>query len=453
MLWLYRFAYNTLLVNDENYSVKSSQTSLRTFLARVNTDLLRLCLMGLISGIFAAIVIVLFRYIIEQAQSSFLPENNPENYEGLAWYLIFLLPLVGGVLIGLIFHFIPADKRKVGIAHTLEQMEYHQGRLPLTNFLAQFVGAIICIVFGHSVGREGPSVHLGASSGCFVAYLLDLSDQTRRTLLACGAAAAIAASFNTPLAAVIFAVEVIMLEYTVMSMMPIIIASLTATLISHTVFGNQIALAAPTFEKIASSELLAIIICGCVIGLVSVTFNRLLLLINEHSKHMHIFWRLTLAGGITGLLGLASPEILGIGYDTMTATFQSEIALTALLNILIFKLLATSISLGLGLPGGLISPTLVIGAVAGSLMGTILQMYFPESSASPGLYAMIGMGAMMGATLQAPLAALLAIFELTLNPNIILPGLIAIVAASLTASEFLNQPSIFVSLMRKPPQE
>jgi len=433
--------------------VKSSQTSLRTFLARANTDLMRLCLMGLISGIFAAIVIVLFRYIIVETQSSFLPDNNPENYEGLAWYLIFLLPLAGGMLIGLIFHFIPAEKRKVGITHTLEQMEYHQGRLPLINFLAQFVGATICIIFGHSVGREGPSVHLGASSGSFVAYLLNLSEQSRRTLLACGAAAAIAASFNTPLAAVIFAVEVIMLEYAVMSMMPIIIASLTATLISHAVFGNQVELAAPTFEKIASSELVAVIICGFIIGLLSVAFNRLLLSTNKHSQHVPIFWRLTLAGAITGLLGLAAPQILGIGYDTVTATFHNEIALTALLSILIFKLLATTIGLGLGLPGGLIGPTLVIGAVAGSLMGTILQMFFPESTASPGLYAMIGMGAMMGATLQAPLAALLAIFELTLSPHIILPGLIAIVVASLTASEFLNQPSIFVSLMRKPTKE
>jgi len=184
-----------------------------------------------------------------------------------------------------------------------------------------------------------------------------------------------------------------------------------------------------------------------------VAFNRLLISTNQHSQHMPIFWRLTLAGAITGLLGLAAPQILSIGYDTVTATFHNEFALTALLSILIFKLLATTIGIGLGLPGGLIGPTLVIGAVAGSLVGTIIQMLYPESTASPGLYAMIGMGAMMGATLQAPLAALLAIFELTLSPHIILPGLIAIVVASLTASEFLNQPSIFVSLMRKPSEE
>lgn len=231
-------------------------------------------------------------------------------------------------------------------------------------------------------------------------------------------------------------------------MMPIIIASLTATIISHLAFGSHAELVAPDFERLANMELLAIVVCG-VIGLISVIFNRLLLKTNEKSQHYPIFWRLTLAGAITGLLGLAAPEILSIGYDTVTSTFNSEFTIIALLGILIFKVLATSIGLGLGLPGGLIGPTLVIGAVTGSLVGLVMQMIFPESTASPGLYAMIGMGAMMGATLQAPLAALLAIFELTLSPHIILPGLIAIVIASLTASEFLNQPSIFISLMRK----
>ena len=431
--------------------MRTSRNSLRVFLARANTDLMRICFLGLLSGICAAIVIVLFRYIIVQSQLSFLPDNNPENYEGLSNYLIFLLPLAGGILIGLIFHFIPEEKRRVGIVHTLEQMEYHQGRLPFINFLAQFVGAAISIIFGHSVGREGPSVHLGASSGGFVAHLFNLSEQSRRTLLACGAAAAIAASFNTPLAAVIFAVEVIMLEYAVISMMPIIIASLVATIISRMVFGSEAELSAPAFENIASSEYIAIIVCGFIIGLIAVAFNRLLIASNKHSKTIPIFWRLTLAGAITGLLGLGAPEILSIGYDTVTSALHNEIALTVLFSILIFKIIATSVGLGLGLPGGLVGPTLVIGALAGALVGTLMQMYFPETGASPGIYAMIGMGAMMGATLQAPLAALLAIFELTLSPHIILPGLIAIVVASLTASEFLNQPSIFVSLMRKEP--
>lgn len=428
--------------------MKLLQNSIRALIVRTNSDLMRICFLGLISGALAALVIVIFRYIIVQTQSAFLPEGDPENYEALAWYFILLLPLAGGILIGAIFHFIPADKRSVGVVHTLERMDQHQGHLPFTNFIAQFVGASISIIFGHSVGREGPSVHLGASSGSFVAYVLKLPTHTRRTLIACGAAAAIAASFNTPIAAVIFALEVIMLEYAVMSMMPIIIASLVATLISNAVFGKEAELAAPAFHHFATAELPAIILCGVIIGLLSAAFSHLLITVSKRSNRAPIFWRLTLAGAITGLLGLAAPQILSIGYDTVAATFNNEITLTVLLTILVLKILATTIGLGLGLPGGLIGPTLVIGALAGAIVGTIMQMYFPESTSSPGMYAMIGMGAMMGATLQAPLAALLAIFELTLSPYAILPGLIAIVAASLTASELLKQPSIFISLMR-----
>ncbi|HFE37246.1 MAG TPA: chloride channel protein [Gammaproteobacteria bacterium] len=421
---------------------------MRTVWIRANTNLMRMCFFGLLSGILAAFVIILFRHIIAEAQSLFLANPSLENYEDLPAYLIFLLPLAGGIIIGALFHLIPADKRQVGVVHTLEQIKHHQARLPVTNFVIQFIGAAISIVFGHSVGREGPSVHLGASSGYCIAYLLGLSEQTRRTLLACGAAAAIAASFNTPIAAVIFVVEVILLEYALLSMMPIIIASSSATLLSHAFFRDAPTLTSPPFGQIMNSQILAIIFCGIVIGLLAVTFNRLLLTTAQRCKHSPIFWRLTLAGGMTGLMGLAAPQILSMGYDTLTAAFHNEIALNTLISILIFKLLASSIGLGLGLPGGLICPTLVIGAIGGSLVGTLVLLVFPDSNASPGLFAMIGMAAMMGASLQAPLAALLAIFELTLNPHIILPGLIAIVVASLVASEFLNQPSIFISIIR-----
>lgn len=410
---------------------------------------MRLCFLGLLSGIVAAIIIVLFRLLLSVSQSAFLPDGNPENYEALPWYLILMLPLIGGILVGALFSFLSPESRKVGITHTLEQLKNHQGKLPLTNFLAQFFGAAICIIFGHSVGREGPSVHLGAGGGYYVAYLFNLPEKTRRTLIACGAAAAIAASFNTPIAAVIFALEVIMLQYTIVSIMPVIIASLAATLISHAVFGSTASLLAPAFDRLSNGEIPIVIICGIFIGLLAVSFNRLLLSTAKHSQHISIFWRLTLAGAITGLLGLAIPQILSIGYDTITATFHNDIALVTLIGILVFKLLATSIGLGLGLPGGLICPALVIGAVAGSIVGVVAQMAFPESTASPGLYAMIGMGAMMGAVLHAPLAALLAIFELTLNPHILMPGLIAIVTASLVASELFKQPSIFISLMKK----
>ena len=421
---------------------------IRTLLHNASSELMRMSLLGLISGICASLVIVLFRFVIEASQGQLLPNYNPENYEALPLMWIFLFPLLGGVILGVIFHFIPEENRKMGVVHTLECLQNYNGKLPLINTIAQFVGASISIIAGHSVGREGPSIHLGASTGSLLAQKLNLSDEARHTLLACGVAAAIAASFNTPIAGVIFSLELIIMEYRVNSLMPIIIAALVATIISRAIFGNSAILDAPNLGSLPHDELFLVIITGILIGLISVIFIRLLVLVSEKSKPIPVFIRLTLAGAITGLLALLAPQIMGIGYDTVADSFQNNIALGTLLLICVVKILATTLGLGLGLPGGLIGPTLFIGAITGSTIAAIIQLIAPESVSSPAIYAMIGMGAMMGATLQAPLAALMAIFELTVNTDIILPGLLCIVAASLTSSELLRQPSVFNALMR-----
>jgi len=410
------------------------------------SELLRLSCFGIIVGTVSGFVIVLFRFLIEYIQASMLAGGDPENYESLSPLEIFLFPLAGGILIGAIFHFIPANKRQVGIGHTLDYLKNHNARLPFSNAAAQFIGGIVTIVAGHSVGREGPSVHLGAASGSLIGQYFKLDNTHIQILLGCGVSAAIAASFNTPIAGVIFALEVILLEYAVLSIMPIIISALAATLISHAVFGDAHTFITSSFAISSKTELISITTTGIIIGLAAAIFIRSISGVTKRTKHYSIFWRLTLAGAITGILAQAAPEIMSLGYDTIEKTLNTEILLSSLLLIIILKIAATSIGLGLGLPGGLIGPTLVIGALIGSAVGIIAQNLFPESAADPGLYAMIGMGAMMAATLQAPLAALMAIFELTLNANIVLPGLIAIVAASLTCSELFGQPSIFTAI-------
>ena len=408
---------------------------------------MRLSLLGLLSGISAGAVIILFRYIVEESQRYILPGNDPENYEALSNWAIFALPLLGGLILGIIFHYIPPDKRQVGVVHTLEFMKKHKSRLPLANTLSQFVGAAISIICGHSVGREGPSIHLGAGSSSLVASLFGTKESTRRVMIASGVAAAIAASFNTPIAGVIFALEIILLEYTVASMMPIILSASVATLMSHQIFGDEAALRAPEIVSFTGFDYFGVIVNGIFIGLVAVIFIRLLLKTTTISKEYPIFWRMTAAGGITGILALFAPEIMSLGYDTINMSFNDSLVLSALIIILIFKVVATAVGIGLGLPGGLIGPTLVIGAVGGAAFGIVFNELFGTTT-SPAIYAMIGMGAMMSATLQAPLAALMAIFELTNNPEIILPGLLAIAAASLTSSEILHQPSVFFALMQ-----
>jgi len=420
------------------------------------SELLRLSSFGVIVGTAAGIVVVLFRFLIEYVQTELLNDADPENYESLSNLEIFLFPLIGGILLGTIFHFIPKQYRQVGVGHTLNGLKNQEAKLPFKNAITQFFGGAITIASGHSVGREGPSIHLGAATGSLIGQHFKLDYSHTQILLGCGVAAAIAASFNTPIAGVIFALEVILLDYAVLSIMPIIISAIIATLISHTVFGAANEFATTSFAITSKVEIFSITTTGIIVGVAAAIFIRSMVLVNRKSQHIPIFLRLSLAGLLTGIMALMVPEIMSLGYDTIDSALNSEFVLSTLLLIIVLKIAATTIGLGLGLPGGLIGPTLVIGALIGSAVGIITQTLIPEAAADPGLYVMIGMAAMMAATLQAPLAALMAIFELTLNANIVLPGLIAIVAASLTCSELFKQPSIFTAMSnadKKPPKQ
>ena len=422
----------------------------RTRLADVDS-LPQLAVLGLVSGLLAGGVIILFRLIIEHTQSSFLPGGNAESYEALSTSMHFLLPTVGGLIIGLIFHaFNTAGGGgvQVGIVHVLERIAYHQSHLPLRNLILQFVGAIISIVSGHSVGREGPGVHLGAASSSLLGQLFHLPNNSIQTLVACGAAASIAASFNTPIAGVIFAMEVITMEYTIAGFAPIILAAVSATALTRFVFGAEPAFSVPSLQLASLFELPYLLVMGLVMGSLAASFIASLKWITESSGKIIIWQRMTLAGILTGLCALIVPEVMGVGYDTVNQAMLGQIGISLLLMVVLFKIIATTIGLGLGLPGGLIGPTLVIGAAAGGILGHLAEMFFPGQVASPGFYAMLGMGAMMAATLQAPLAALLAMLELTANPNIILPGMLAVVVSSITSSHLFGRESVLITLLK-----
>jgi H+/Cl- antiporter ClcA len=372
-----------------------------------------------------------------------------ENYEALSLTLRFVLPFVGALLIGALFHFLYRDGVAVGIVHVLERLAYHQAQLPLRNFVAQFIGAAISVVAGHSVGREGPGVHLGAAGGSFIGQWLKLPNNTLRILVACGTAASIAASFNTPIAGVIFAMEVIVMEYTIAGFAPIMLSAVSAAVLTQAVFGSQPVFSVPALRLATITELSGFFVMGLIIGSLAAGFIWLMRMTITKSKSFAFFNRMVAAGLVTGLGAMAVPQIMGIGYDTVNAAILGELSVGLLLAIVVVKTLATTISLGLGLPGGLIGPTLIIGAAAGGIVGIIAQNAMPNDMASIGFYAILGMAAMMGATLQAPLAALMALLELTVNTNIILPGMLVVIVAGLTSSHVFRQQGIFLMQLRE----
>ena len=408
-----------------------------------------LIVLGVLTGLLAGVIIIALRLLIEALQASFLPDANPENYEALSLWLRFLLPFAGAMLIGILFQWLYKGSIQVGVVHVMERLAYHQGNLPVRNFLAQFFGAAISIIAGHSVGREGPGVHLGAAGGSFIGQWLKLPNNTLRILVACGAAASIAASFNTPIAGVIFAMEVIVMEYTIAGFAPIIMSAVSATVLTQAVFGKEAVFKVEALQLSNLSELSFLLVMGFAIGALAALFIWIMRWTTRRSKNFVIIYRMLLAGSITGICAVGVPQIMGIGYDTVNAAIVGELGIGLLIAIVAVKLFSTTVSLGLGLPAGLIGPTVVIGAAAGGIVGVVAQSIMPNEVASAGFYAMLGMAAMMGATLQAPLAALMALLELTVNTNIIMPGMLVVIVAGLTSSHFFKQEGVFLMLMKE----
>ena len=407
-----------------------------------------LCMLAIPVGLLSSAIIILFRLLVESSQGQILPSGIPENFESLPFWLRLLLPAAGGLLVGLLWQSLHSGVRSVGIVHVMERLAFHQGILPLRNALAQFAGAALSIISGHSVGREGPIVHLGAASGSQLGQWLQLPNNSKRTLVACGIAAAISASFNTPLAGIIFSMEVVMMEYSLLSFMPVILAAVTSTTLTRAVFGSSPAFVIPETQLDSLPALSYILLSGIVLGCLAALFIHLL----QHSSRLGTNWpvwvRCTLGGCVVGSIAMVAPEVMGIGYDTVNQALLGQLGLAMLAGVAVAKILATAIGLGLGLPGGLIGPSLFIGASAGGAMGLVANAWLPGNPASPAFHALIGMGTFMGATLQAPLAALTAMLELTANPHIILPGMLALVAAVLTSREIFGKDSVYLLLLK-----
>jgi H+/Cl- antiporter ClcA len=408
----------------------------------------QMSLLGLATGLSAGAVIVLFRWVVEGAQAGFLAGGDPEAYESLSLWMRLLLPLLGGMAIGWFFHRFSAGLHLLGVARVLERMSYHQGYLTLRGFFLQFVGAALALVSGHSVGREGPHVYLGAASGSLLGQNLRLPNNSIRTLVGCGAAAGIAASFNTPLAGVIFALEVVMMEYTLASFIPVMLAAVAANMLSVMVFGNEPAFSIPALQPGSLAEMPLVMLLGVVTGALSALFIHMLQRLAASVRGWPFWWRTTLAGLAVGMLAMVEPQVMGIGYDSVNAALLGQIGWAALALLLLFKLLATTASVGMGIPGGMIGPALFMGAVVGSLFAQSANLVLPAAGFDAGFYALLGMGAMMGASLQAPLAALVAVFELTHSPQIIMPGMLVVVIAGLTASELFGKESLFIAMLK-----
>lgn len=420
--------------------------SFRRQLANVDA-LPQLCLLGLVSGIITGAVMVAFRLLLEVGAALYMTDGNPEAFESMAPWLRSLLPMLAVTLVGGLLYRQKPAARKLGVGHVIERLTYHQGRFPLRNWLNQWWVGVISVLGGLSAGREGPAIHLGAAAASSLGQQLRLPNNSLRVLVACGTAAGISASFNTPIAGVIFAMEVVMMEYTIVGFMPVILASSMGAVMAQLVYGPDPAIVIPDLHLRSLLDLPWILVSALVVGLLAGLFVRVSRL-GQLFAQVPMALRFSLVGVAIAAVAWWYPQVQGMGYDTLQATLSGSVAVDVLLAVAIGKLLLTAGAVACGIPVSIIGPILVIGGTAGALCGLAGQALLPMEASDPALYAMLGMAAMMGAVLQAPLAALMALLELTHTPSIMLPGMLAVVVACLTSRYLTGCEGFFISSVR-----
>lgn len=406
----------------------------------------QLTFLGLLVGLVTGLIIIVFRLCIEIPLAHFLP-GGVDDFEHLSAPSRVIL-IVGGsvVLYGLLKA--AGKHRQVSVSHVLDRLHNHQGHMPSRNWLAQFLGGIVSIVSGQSVGREGPAVHLGAGAASRISRALRLPNNSRFTLIACGVAAAIAASFDTPLAGVIFAMEVILMEYTIVGFVPVILASVTGAAMSRAVFENSTPLLGNHMASMQSLlEMPYLVGVGLLLAGLAACFITINLRFLRCS-HWPLSVRLTITAALTSLFAWYVPEVMGLGYDTLNAALAGELSARTLLIVAIAKLALTAAVIGLGVPGGIIGPTLVVGACVGGCLGFVAQHLYATPTFDPGFYVIIGMTGMMAAVLNAPMAALIAVLELSYNPHMIFPSMLVIVIACVGTRHIFKFEGLFLEQLR-----
>ena len=439
-------------MSDQPLTVKGLVASLKRF---GRNDQVVLSVMAVVIGTAAGGASIGFRYAIDIAQRLFFGfggEKVATLAGQLPWWQIMLAPAVGGLVVGLLVHFGLPGRRPHAVADVIEASALHGGRMSLTTGLRAAVVSALSIGSGASVGREGPVVHLGASLGAWISKRLHLGRTLSRTLLGCGVAAAIAASFNAPIAGTFFALEVVIGHYALSAFAPIVIASVTGTVISRMHYGDFPAFIVPADRVIESFwEFPAFALLGVISAIAAVLFMRSIIFTGDVVKQLPAppWSRPAIGGLVVGTMAIAFPQVLGVGYEATDAALSEIYPLWLLIALIAVKTAATAVSLGSGFGGGVFSPSLFIGAMVGGAFGIIATTAFPHLSSGHGAYTLIGMGAVAGAVLGAPISTILMIFELTNDYALTIAVMIATVIASIITQQTFGRSFFTWQLERR----
>lgn len=418
------------------------QSLIRALIMRLRRDRepLFVAVVAVLIGVLVGLAAVVFIKLLHGFQAAFFGVDHRYLASSLrqamatsvwAQAAVLVAPVIGGLLVGVLTRLTMPEGRPQGIADVIEANAMRGGHLSSRVGWQSALLSLLSMGSGASVGREGPIVHFGASIGSLVARLLHVSRNHSRTMLTCGVAAAIAASFNAPLAGVFFALEVVIGHYGFAAFAPIVLSAVSATAISRFLLGDETAFVVPSQSIANVWETPAFMMLGVGGGVVALVFMMSVRLSKRlfDRSGLPIPLRPAVAGLLLGLIALTLPEILGVGYEGTDKALQGQLGFTMAFILLVAKILACAICLGAGFSGGVFAPSLFLGAMLGTAFGAVAVSLVDVPTSALPVYSMVGMASVGASVMGSPISSILMLFELTGEYSLLLVVMVAVVMA------------------------
>lgn len=426
---------------------------------RIKSNIIFYNFLAIITGILCGIIAIVFRYLISGFQYLFFDELGGLLSAFYPYYII-IIPAIGGVFVGLLTHYLAKETKGHGVPEVITAVTLHGGKIRPIVAGVKALASAISIGSGGSAGKEGPIIQIGSAVGSTVAQKLGLTPYQTKVLVTCGAAGGIAAIFNTPIAGVLFGIELILREVKLRSLTAIIVSAVFATITAQVLL-NYLGVEAtyifflPQYTLKTPVEILFYILLGLVAGLVAILFTKSLYGVENIFERIKSpeFVKPAIGGLFVGVIGLVfflsvgNPYVFGIGFDTMSLLFEGQIVFAAIFALIFLKIIATSLTLGSGGSGGVFTPALFIGSMTGGAFGTVIHKIFPTITATYEAYAIVGMAAVFAGGSNAILTAIVLVFEMTGNYMIILPVMLACVVST-SFYRFYMEDTIYTVKLR-----
>nr|WP_319246795.1 chloride channel protein [uncultured Celeribacter sp.] len=415
---------------------------------------------ALLIGIASGFAALLFRKGIDQLQAFLYGTKDLHHLHSIAgempWFWVLILPVIGGLAVGIILNWFTPDGRVRSVADVIEGAALNSGRVEKRAGLASAAASLITLSTGGSSGREGPVVHLAGVLSTWVSNRLHADGITGRDLLGCAVAAAVSASFNAPIAGALFALEVVLRHFAVHAFAPIVIASAAGTVINRIEFGGVTEFSLATDGALTFYvELPAFLLLGLICGIVAVLLMRTIFMADDFGSwvqeklHLPPVLRPAAAGLLLGVIAIFFPHIIGVGYETTSRALTGNLLVWQAMVYAVLKVIAVSITMAGRMGGGVFSPSLMVGALTGLAFGLIATAVFPDVSGMATLYALAGMGAVAAAVLGAPISTTLIVFELTGDWQTGLAVMVAVSLSTALASRLVHRSFFLTQLERR----